>query len=140
MADAALIADAALLSPAHLMTLGLFLFGMDSAAYSEFSRRTAWRHEANDRFMARAAFQFTGPGEETVTIAGLIVPEVAGSYGAIDTLKEMADAGASYALMDGTGRVLGLYVIEGIEEVFGTIMAGGIPRSIGFTLALKRTG
>jgi len=132
------MADNDLLSPAYLMTLGMFVFGMDTAAYDAFTRRIVWRHEQTDRFMARPASQFAGPGDDAVSISGRIIPEVAGRYGAIDTLIAMADTGGNWALMDGVGRVLGFYRIDRMEQIYADIMAGGIPRSIGFTLDLMR--
>jgi hypothetical protein len=52
-----------------LLTLGMFVFGMDTLAYSDLQRRITWRHEASDRFGARPAVQFIGPGDDDVTIA-----------------------------------------------------------------------
>ncbi|WP_260925396.1 phage tail protein [Novosphingobium sp. 9] len=125
-------------SPAQLLTLGLFVFGMDTIAYSDFQRRMSWRHERSDRFKARASSQFTGPGEDAVSIAGLIVPEVAGNYGAITTLIEMADTGGNWPLLDGFGTVLGHFEIDRIDQTHRTVLAGGIPRAIDFVLELTR--
>lgn len=132
------MASTSTLSPAHLMSLGLFVFGMETAPYNEFSRKMAWRHEETERFMARPAAQYTGPGEDSITISGHLVPELAGSYSALDRLAEMADTGGNWPLMDGLGRVLGWYRIEGLDRAYRDILAGGIPRSIDFTLDLKR--
>lgn len=127
-----------LLSPAVLMSLGLFTFGMEQAAYDQLSRRITWRHEQNDRFMARAAVQFAGPGEDRVSIAGTIIPEVAGNYGALAFLIEMGDTGDAFPLMDGLGALWGFYRIDGIDQTQRTIMAGGIPRMVDFALELAR--
>ncbi|MBG6116223.1 phage protein U [Sphingobium sp. JAI105] len=126
------------LSPAHLMTLGMFIFGMDSIPYQDLQRRMSWRHEESERFGRRAASQFAGPGDDAITIAALVVPEVAGSYGAIDRLVEMADTGDNWPLVDGLGRVLGQYRIETIDIGHVGIMAGGLPRGQNFTMELKR--
>lgn len=126
------------LSPASLMTLGMFLFGMDSIPYQDLQRRMSWRHEDSDRFGRRAASQFAGPGEDAITIAGLIVPEVAGNYASIDLLIAMADTGDNWPLIDGAGFVLGQYRIEAIDQAHKGVMAGGIPRAIDFSMDLKR--
>jgi uncharacterized protein len=126
------------LSPAHLMTLGMFVFGMDTIAYQDLQRRMSWRHEESERFGVRSASQYVGPGEDSITIAGLVVPELAGRYSAIDTLIEMADTGDHWSLMDGTGRVLGDFRIEGIDQAHRSVMAGGVPRAIDFSMELKR--
>lgn len=122
----------------QLMTLGMFIFGMDTIAYQEFERSREWRHELSERHGARDAAQFIGPGPESITIGGLVVPELGGSYAAIETLADMADAGEDYPLMDGQGRILGHYRILRIEEGHLTIMAGGIPRHVDFRIELER--
>lgn len=127
-----------LMSPAQLLTLGMFVFGMDTAAYSEFERSQAWRHEGAERHMARPAMQFLGPGDDTITLSGLLVPEIAGSYGALDSLVEMADTGGNWPLMDGAGRVLGHFRIDQLDTRHRTVLAGGIPRAVNFQLRLAR--
>lgn len=132
------MASLPLLSPANLMTLGMFIFGMDTIPYQDLQRRMSWRHEDSDRFGQRPAGQFAGPGEDGITIAGLVVPEVAGSYGAIERLVEMADTGDNWPLVDGMGRVLGHYRIDSIDIGHVGIMAGGLPRGQNFTMELRR--
>jgi phage protein U len=122
----------------QLLTLGMFVFGMDTLAYSDLQRRITWRHEASDRFGARPAVQFIGPGDDDVTIAGACIPEIAGRYSALDTLASMGDTGDAWALMNGLGEVWGYYVIVGLDLTHQTVMAGGVPRRIDFTVTLKR--
>ena len=126
-------------TPRELMTLGMFIFGMDSAAYQTLQRSREWRHEEAERFGARAAVQFAGPGPETVTLAGLIVPELGGKYSSLATLADMAGQGASFPLVDGAGVVWGNYRIARLDEEFRNIMAGGAPRQVGFSIELKRS-
>lgn len=127
-----------LMSPAHLLTLGMFVFGMDTALYSEFERSQSWRHEGSDRHMARPAMQFVAPGEDTISLGGLLVPEIAGRYAALDTLVEMADTGGNWPLIDGTGRVLGHFIIIRLDTGHRMVLAGGIPRAVDFQLQLTR--
>ncbi|MCY1672132.1 phage tail protein [Novosphingobium sp. SL115] len=126
------------LSPAHLLSLGMFIFGMDTMAYSDLVRRTTWRHGSTERFMARPASQFLGPGEDSITLSGRLMPEVAGQFAAIEVIKAMADTGEDYPLVDGLGRVLGHYRIVGLEERQVAIMGGGLPRGVDFNLDLER--
>jgi phage protein U len=114
-------------TPSQLLTLGMFVFGMDTLAYSDLQRRITWRHEASDRFGARPAVQFIGPGDDDVTIAGACIPEIAGRYSALDTLASMGDTGDAWALMNGLGEVWGYYVIVGLDLTHQTVMAGGVP-------------
>lgn len=125
-------------SPSQLLTLGMFVFGMDTMAYSDLQRRITWRHEQSERHLSRPASQYVGPGEDTITLAGHLVPEIAGSYGAIDRLIEMAGTGDHWDLLDGTGRVLGQFLIAGIDQTHVAVMGGGLPRAVDFSIELQR--
>jgi uncharacterized protein len=122
----------------ELMTLGMFVFGMSTAAYQDLQRSREWRHATSERHGARDAAQFIGPGPDTVTLAGLLVPEVAGTFSSLETLATMADAGDTYPLIDGLGRIFGHYRITRMEEQHLSVMAGGLPRHVGFRIELAR--
>lgn len=125
-------------SPQHLMSLGMFIFGMNSANYQSLQRSREWHHETSDRHGARPAAQYIGPGPESIQLAGLLVPELGADAGALETLAEMADTGDTWPLIDGAGRILGHYRIARLEEDQQTIMAGGAARYTGFRLDLQR--
>lgn len=125
-------------TPAHLMSLGMFIFGMDTLPYQQLTASAQWRHAQTDRHQAPPASQFLGRGQDTISIGGLCVPEVAGDFGAFDTLVEMANTGDNWPLIDGLGRILGNFRIMVLEREHLTVMAGGVPRHIGFTLDLQR--
>jgi len=122
----------------QLMSLGMFVFGMDTLPYQSLLHSMEWRHGEQERHHARPAMQFNGPGPETITITGLLVPEVAGDNGSFETLQAMGDTGDDQPLMDGLGRILGHFVILRIEQEHRTILAGGLPRQKGFAIELKR--
>lgn len=125
-------------SPRHLMTLGMFIFGMDTLPYQALRHSVEWRHGNSDRHGARPASQFLGPGPETISISGLSVPEIAGSYSAFDTLIEMAGTGDTHALLDGRGVVFGHFRILRLDRDHMGVMAGGMPRQVAFTIELER--
>lgn len=133
------MASQPLTSSRELMTLGMFVFSMDSALYDTLTRSREWRHATAERFGARAAAQFVGPGADNIGLSGRIVPEIGGRYSALETLADMAATGDSYPLIDGLGRILGHYRIVRLDEDHGVIMAGGIPRNISFRLDLERS-
>lgn len=122
----------------ELMTLGMFVFSIETALYDALTRSREWRHATAERFGARPAAQFVGPGVDNITMSGRIVPEIAGRYSAIETLAEMAAEGANYPLIDGLGRILGHYRIIRLDEDHITIMAGGLPRQVSFRIELER--
>lgn len=121
-----------------LAGLGLFIFETDSLLFDELSRSREWRHAQTERFGARPASQFLGPGGDTVTLSGTLVPELAGAYSSLDTLAEMADSGDAYPLADGSGTVFGQFTIGKIEERQSNFIVGGRARQIGFTIELTR--
>lgn len=125
-------------SARELLSLGMFVFGMDSVAYSELTRRTDWRHALSERHGARAASQYVGPGLDTISMGGLLVPEIGGRFADLDRLIEMADTGDHWPLVEGTGKVLGKFRIIAVDQKQKAIMAGGIPRAIDFTIDLER--
>lgn len=121
-----------------LMSLGLFAFSNDDLSYAQLQRRTSWRHPTNDRVGARAAGQYAGPGDDIVAMSGLLAPGVIGRAGALDDLRELADQGEAWPLVDGAGYVYGVFVITDLDETQRAIFADGVPRVSDFTLSLKR--
>jgi len=121
-----------------MMCLGMFVFGMPTLAYQEFQRETEWRHGSTSRIGARPARQYLGPGDDTVTLPGLLVPELCGSALSLDVLRIMADSGRAWPLVEGTGRIYGLYVIESLSETRTLFFQDGAARRIEFTLKLSR--
>jgi hypothetical protein len=122
-----------------LMALGQFVFGLDTLAFQELQRQTKWKHASASRVGARDARQFLGPGEDTVTVSGTLVPELTGKLESLTDLRAMADAGAAYALVDGAGTVYGAFLIEGLDEGQTLHHPDGTPRRVDFTLNLTRT-
>lgn len=120
------------------MSLGLFAFSNDDLSYAQLQRRTSWRHPTNDRVGARAAGQYAGPGDDIVTMSGVLAPGVIGRAGALDDLRELADQGEAWPLVDGAGYVYGVFVITDLDETQRAIFADGVPRVSDFTLTLKR--
>ncbi|WPP47693.1 phage tail protein [Pseudomonas sp. AN-1] len=121
-----------------MMCLGQFVFSLSTLAYQDFQRQTQWRHPSNSRVGARPARQFAGPGDDTITLQGLLAPELTGSIESLDKLREMADTGSAWPLVEGTGRVYGLYAIEGLNEGRTLFFQDGAARRIEFTVNLVR--
>jgi len=121
-----------------MMSLGQFAFGLPTLAYQEFQRQTDWKHPNTSRVGERDAHQFTGNGDDSVTLTGWIAPEFMGDIASLDDLRTMADKGDAYVLVEGTGRIYGEYVIVSMTEGKSLFFADGFPRRIEFTLNLKR--
>lgn len=121
-----------------LMALGQFVFGMSTLAYQDMQRQNQWRHPSHSRVGAMPARQYVGPGDETISLKGVLAPELTGKTKTLDELRSMAGTGQAWALVSGTGEVLGAYVIESINETGSHFLPDGTPRRIDFTLALAR--
>ena len=121
-----------------LMSLGMFVFGLDTLAFDTLRRQTAWRHPSNSRVGARPARQFIGQGDDTFTLSGILAPEFKGTARSLDSLRKMADSGKAWAMVSGAGDVFGAWVIESMSET-GTIFSReGRAHRIEFELQLAR--
>lgn len=121
-----------------MMALGLFVFGMHTVAYQELQRQTDWRHPSTSRVGTNPARQFLGRGNDTITLPGVLVSGLTGTQISLDTLRIMADTGKAWTLIEGTGRIYGIYVIESISETRSYFFKDGAARRIEFTLTLQR--
>jgi len=121
-----------------MMALGLYVFGLDTAAYQDFQRQTNWRHPSSNRVGAAPVRQFVGKGEDTITLSGLILPEFSGKRLSLDALRLMADTGKAWPMVEGTGRIYGLWSIESISENNTLFFSDGAPRRIDFSITLQR--
>lgn len=122
-----------------LMIYGLFPFGLDTVPYQQLQRQISWRHPENSRVGARPASQFVGRGAETITLSGLLVPEITGGKISLAALEAMADEGKSWPLIEGTGWYYGMFVAEDLATTASAFFADGAARKIEFSLRLKRT-
>lgn len=121
-----------------MMALGMFVFGLHTLAYQELQRQTEWRHPSSSRVGTNPARQFAGRGDDTLTLPGILLPELAGSLLSLDALREMANTGRAYPMVEGSGRILGLWVIERVSETRSLFFPDGTPRRIEFSLGLTR--
>lgn len=121
-----------------MMALGQFVFSLSTLAYQEFQRQTDWRHGSTSRIGARPARQYQGPGDDSITLPGVLLPELTGGLPSLDEIREMADTGKAWVLVEGTGRIYGLWVIESLSETHSLFFADGTARRIEFSLVLKR--
>lgn len=130
-----------------LMTLGdseqQFRFAIDTAAYQGLTRRTEWRWPAQERLWNEPARQFTGKGNDEITLEGVILPAFRGGIGQIKAMRALADRALTDAsgarpllLVTGYGEVLGEWVITAIEEEQPLIGPSGAPIEQRFRLTL----
>lgn len=121
-----------------MMALGFFVFGLYTVPYQQLQRQTVWRHPAVSRVGMRPAHQFTGPGEDGITLSGVLYPEITGGKLTLAALTMMADAGMAWPLIEGTGLFYGLFVIDEISQTHTVFFPDGAPRKIEFSMRLTR--
>ena len=99
-----------------MLCLGLFVFTLDTLSYQELQRRSSWKHASQPLVGARNASQYLGPGDDIITLNGIVVPEFAGAPASLSVLRLMADQGAAWVLVEGTGTIYGAFVITELQE------------------------
>ena len=121
-----------------LLSIGMFVFAVPTVAYDHFQRRSDWRHARQARVGAREATQFIGPGEDTITISGSVASEITDGSVSIDQLRDLADQGEAQQLVAGDGRVIGSFIITGVDVRSSSFWPDGSPRVIEFSVDLLR--
>ncbi|UXY16716.1 phage tail protein [Chitiniphilus purpureus] len=121
-----------------MMALGMFVFGLRSVPYQELQRQLAWRHASTARVGLRPARQYLGKDDETITLSGVLLPQLTGGPASLAELETMGDEGAAWPLLDGEGHIYGLYVIESLQTTASLFFSDGTARRIEFSLVLKR--
>ncbi|WP_296263634.1 MULTISPECIES: phage tail protein [unclassified Pseudomonas] len=131
----------------HLLTLQPlkagsqpFYFNLDTAAFDELQRRTAYRWAAQERLTRDIAQQAVGQGEDTLTIKGAVFPLFRGGISQLDALRAIGRLLLPVSLTTGYGAVLGNWCLRKVDEDQSSLLAGGIPRKQGFTLEFTKYG
>ncbi|AXF38230.1 putative tail protein [Ralstonia phage phiRSP] len=121
-----------------MLRLGDFNFSLHVAVAQEMRRRAEYKWPSQERFGQLPARQFTGPGDESITLPGVIYPQWRGSANAMAQLRAMGARGQPYLLMDAQGKMYGRWVITDVEEVSSAFAAFTVPRKIEFNVTLQR--
>lgn len=121
-----------------MLALGMFVFMRQTLPYQNWQRTTDYRWPSNSRVGKRNAYQFLGPDEEKVTIGGVLYPEITGGKISLMTLRQMADQGKAWSLIDGAGTIYGMFIVNSVSDTGTEFFSDGTPRKIDFTLSLTR--
>lgn len=121
-----------------LATLGIFVFQLKTAPFEKLARSSSWRWASQNRVGQRPAYQHVGPGEDTITLTGSLVPELTGGRATLDALRLMADSGKAWPFIDGEGHIYGLWFIASMQETRSVLFKDGAARKIDFSLTLKK--
>ncbi|MXF04482.1 phage tail protein [Escherichia coli] len=121
-----------------MMILGGFIFALATTPYQEFARENSWRHAKAERVGLSPRYQFLGADEEPVTLNGTLYPEITGGDVSLAVLRAMGYSGLPWPLIEGTGAVLGMFVITGLKQTRTAFCVDGKAMKIDFTLTLKK--
>lgn len=124
-----------------MMKLGGFSFSIPTAVYQTLEKTRNWTWAKHELIGRRNVNQYTGPGEDTITLSGVVFPGHNGSDARqIQAMEAQADLGLPLLLVTGYGEILGDWVIESITEGQNLHFRDGAPRRQSFTIRLKRDG
>jgi Phage protein U len=102
------------------------------------NRQMDYRWPENNRVGQRATSQFLGVDTETITLSGQLLPELTGGRLSLLTLQTMAEQGRAWPLIEGSGTIYGMFVIQKISQTSTHFFPDGQPRQINFDITLKR--
>ncbi|KJK05378.1 phage tail protein [Pseudomonas tussilaginis] len=117
-----------------------YYFNLDTAAFDELRRQTAFRWAGQERLSRSIAQQAIGQGEDKLSLKGAIYPGHKGGLKQLDTLRSMGRRLQPLSLTTGYGEVLGNWCLLSLDEEQSSLLAGGIPRKQGFSLEFVSYG
>ncbi|MDA8489671.1 phage tail protein [Kluyvera sp. Awk 3] len=121
-----------------MMVLGLFVFELRTVPYQELQYQRSWRLATNSRVNRRPAVQFLGQDSDPLTLSGVLMPSLTGGRMSLLALELMAEQGKAWPLIEGSGAIYGMYMIESLSQTKTGFFQDGAARRIEFSLVLKR--
>ncbi|ACT06661.1 P2 GpU family protein [Dickeya chrysanthemi Ech1591] len=123
-----------------MLALGLFVFQLQTLPYSTLSRNVNYRWASNGRIGLRPAQQFLGQGNETISLNGVLCPEINGKFSklSLSALELMAGTGRAWPLIEGSGTIYGMYVVESLQHTNTEFFSDGSAKRIEFSINLTR--
>ncbi|MDF1583906.1 MAG: phage tail protein [Methyloprofundus sp.] len=128
------------MASSYMMKLGSYTFSINTAAYQSLQHSKQYRWKSQDRVGRIPAQQFTGEGEETITLEGVVYPHFKGGTGQLNAMRLEAGKGEPLMLVDGTGAIWQTWCIKQIDETQRELYSDSTPRKIEFNLQLIRYG
>ncbi|HGN1704795.1 TPA: phage tail protein [Providencia rettgeri] len=122
-----------------MAALGLFVFQLNTTPYQMMQINQKYRYGVNNRVGKRPAVQFIGLDNDDITLSGSLFPSLTGGRLSLLVLEQMAETGKAWSLIDGSGTIYGMFVIEEITQSKSIFFDDGSARKIDFTMKLKRT-
>ncbi|MDD8420017.1 phage tail protein [Escherichia coli] len=121
-----------------MMIYGMFVFQLSTLPHQQIQQSRNWRHVKNERINRSASWQYIGVGDDTITLSGLLYPEITGGEVSLTALTSQAYVGRPWPLIDGVGQIYGMYVITGLNTTRSELDRYGRARKIEFTVTFER--
>ena len=121
-----------------MLALGMFVFERRTLPYQSMQHSKDYRWASNDRVGKPPAYQFLGEGETSRQLGGTLYPAITGGRISLKAVELMADEGKAWPLIEGTGEIFGMYVVDKVSTTHTEFFDDGAARKIEFTLSLKR--
>ncbi|EHD7191586.1 phage tail protein [Escherichia coli] len=121
-----------------MMIYGMFVFQLSTLPHQQIQQSRNWRHVKNERINRSASWQYIGAGDDTITLSGLLYPEITGGEVSLTALTTQAYAGRPWPLIDGVGQIYGMYVITALNTTRSELDRYGKARKIEFTVTFER--
>lgn len=99
-----------------LMVLGLFVFERRTLPYQTMKFTKDYRWASNERIGKPNAWQYLGEGDTSHTLSGTLYPELTGGRLSLKAIELMANEGRAWPLIDGSGIIHGMFVIEQVTH------------------------
>ncbi|MFJ5480886.1 phage tail protein [Pectobacterium carotovorum] len=121
-----------------MMVFGMFVFALQTTPYQQLQHSQQWRHVKNERTNRSASWQYIGAGESQITLSGVLYPEITGGNLSLSALTTMGYMGRPWPLIEGTGKIYGMYVLTGLQRTNSEFDRYGNAKKIEFSLSLQR--
>ncbi|HFV9290997.1 TPA: phage tail protein [Serratia fonticola] len=121
-----------------MLILGLFVFRLQTLPYQTLQRNVDYRWPSNSRIGLRPTLQFLGVSEEKITLSGVLMPEITSGKVSLQLLDAMAVEGRAWPMLEGTGTIYGMFVVNSVSETRSEFFSDGSARRIEFSLTLTR--
>ncbi len=99
-----------------MLSLGTFMFSVDTAAYNKLRRTTEYRWAPMPRVGHRPSNQWVGVGLDEIELNGIIYPWFRGGINQIADMRTVAESGLSQLMVTGYGYSMGYWCIITVEE------------------------
>jgi phage protein U len=128
-----------------MLALGDYRFSVDTAAYQSLQQSQSWGWVEQTRVGGQPLLQLTGKTLRSITMTGTIFPEYKGGFQQVNLMRGEADKGKPLTLLsfdtntvDGSGVIVGDFVILSVSETHRAFRKDGSPRAIEFSIELKQ--